>query len=179
MAKIRIARRYAKALFDLADDSNQLDRVWDDLKSLSSITKESAELAHFLQDPLLSTERKTVIFSTMLKDKLDALTLKFVLFLVEKKRIGLLQHCCTAFDDLYYLNRGILKVAIISAMEMGTDQINSIKQKLKEKFQKEIESHVSINPSLLGGFKVIVGDQVLDFTLETQLQRIKKNIISA
>ena len=163
----------------MAEDSDRLDRVSDDLRSLRAIMQESTELAHFLEDPLLSTERKTSIFSALLQDKLEPLTFQFVLFLIEKKRIDLLQHCCTAFDDLYYDYKGILKVAIISSREMGADQIEAINQRLKEKFHKEIESHVSVNPSLLGGFKIVVGDQVLDFSLETQLQRIKQNIISA
>ena len=178
MAETKIARRYAKALFDLADDTHRLDRVWDDLKSLLSLTQESVELDHFLQDPLLSIERKTSIFSTMLRDKIDSLTFQFVLFLVEKKRIGLLEQCCIAFDELYYEFKGILKVAIISAKEMGSDEVESINQKLKANFDKEIESKVRVNPALLGGFRIIVGDQVLDFSLETQLQRIKKNIIN-
>ena len=178
MAKIKTAKRYAKALFEIALDTNTLDRVGDDLGSLISIIEGSVDLAHFLQDPLLSIDRKTAIFSTLLKDSLDPLTFRFILFLIEKKRIGLLQECCAAFDELFYQHKGILKVFIVSAKELNPSQLDSINSKLKAKFQKEIESHVSINSSLLGGFKIIVGDHVLDFSLECQLQKIKQNIIN-
>ena len=179
MAKTKVARRYAKALFDLALEKGRLDSVWDDLGSLHSIIQESVKLSHFLQDPLLPVERKSSIFSILLKDKLDTLSFQFVLFLVEKKRINLLQACCVSFDELYYDYKGILKVSIISAKELSAVQIDAINNNLKANFDKKIESSVVVNPSLLGGFKIIVGDQVLDFSLGTQLQRIKHNIINA
>ena len=179
MAKTKTARRYAKALFNLALDKDRLDRVWDDLESLHALIQESVELGHFLQDPLLSIERKSSIFSLLLKEKLNILSYQFVLFLAEKKRINLLKLCCVAFDELYHEHKGILKVSIISARKLNAGQLEAINDKLKENFQKEIKSSVAINPSLLGGVRIIVGDQVLDFSLETQLQRIKQNIINA
>ena len=179
MAKTKTAKRYAKALFDLALETGRLDRIWGDLTSLSQIIQDSVELVHFLEDPLLSAHRKRSILIELFEDKLDRLTFQFIVFLVDKKRITLLQPCCTAFDDLYYKYKGILRVSIISAKPLSDKHTASIDNKLKEKFQKEIESCVIVDPKLLGGFRIIVGDQVLDFSLQTQLQRIKQNIIRA
>ncbi len=179
MANIKVSRRYAKALFDLTIETGNLDRVWDDLKSLNQIIQDSFELTHFLEDPLLSAERKSSILAILLKDKLDRLTYQFVVFLVEKKRITLLQPCCAAFDDLYYQHNEILRVSIISAKALSDEQTVSINSKLKAKFNKKIESCVIVDPELLGGFRIIIGDRVFDFSLQTQLQKIKQNIISA
>ena len=177
MAEIQTAKRYSKALFDLAAEQDQLDLIREDLANVEKFLKESVDLSRFLQDPLLPQEKKKSIFEMLFKDKIDALTLRFILFLIEKNRSGIISQCCIAFESLYFDFKGILQVKILAAKNLTKDQLASIKTKLKEKLNKEIETDLLLDSKLLGGFKIIIGDQVFDFSLKTQLLKIKQNII--
>ena len=177
MAETKTAKRYSKALFDLAIELDRLDLIKDDLANLGTFLEESTELSRFLVDPLLPLKKKESIFKELFTSKIDPLALRFILFLIEKKRIDLLQKCCGTFETLYLEFKGILRVRVFAAKNLTKDQLASIKTRLKEKLKKEIEIDLLLDSKLLGGFKIVVGDQVYDFSLKAQLQKIKHSII--
>ena len=175
----KVAKRYSSALFNTAEETNQIEAVRDELNSLGALLNETDELKEFFQNPLYSTEQRSQIIKSLFENKLGALTYKFILFLEKKKRLDLIQDICSTFNDLYFEKEGIVKATIVSAIELSNEQIASIKDQLNKKLNKKIETDNHTDPTLLGGFKVIVGDHVLDCSLATQLNRIKHNIINA
>ncbi len=178
MAESNVAKRYAKALFDLAIETNRLDAVCEDMRALRTILAQTPALARFLDDPLMKPERREVILRAIFESDLEALVFRFMLFLEAKHRMAILADTCSAVDALYDEHKGILKVSVISARELAADQVTAIEERLHQLTDKTIETRVTIDPALLGGFKVILGDRVLDFTLQRQLSNIKRKIIS-
>jgi len=179
MADFQIARRYASALFEIACEHDIQEEVWQDLQSLAILIEQSPELADVIVNPLLGIDRKSALLDSLFKGKINTLSYQFILFLEEKRRINLIAACCQAIDELYHDYKGIIRVNIISAIAMEPNQIAEIKKVLQNKFEKDIESQQHVDPSLLGGFKLIIGDKVIDFSLLSQLNRIKKRIINA
>ncbi len=179
MINTRIASRYANALFDLAQSENRLDRIALDLHELSLLVNRSAELSHFLADPLRSNTLRDEIIAKLFKGKLDDLSFNFVLLLEEKHRMGHLLQICHKFDQLVCEYKRVLRINIVTAASFTTQQIISIKDKLKSKYGYDIEVTLINDDELLGGFKIFIGDTVLDFSLLSQLNRIKNNIINA
>ncbi len=179
MATTKSSKRYAKALFDLSVDNGRLDQVSTDVKALRALVLNSKELTHFLEDPLLTVERRSAILQSLFQGKIEPLVYQFILFVEEKNRIAFLADICEKFDELFYDYKGIIRVRIISAVELTSDQTEAISAKLREKFGKEIEPHGIVDPSILGGFRVVIGDQVFDHSLINQLNRVKQNIIAA
>ncbi len=170
------AKRYAKALFDLAIEDGDLYEIWKDLDSLDKLLDQSNDLVKVLASPSLDSDRNALLIA-LFKDQTTKLTFEFVQFLEEKSRINILQECCRAFDDLYYDHQGIVKVKIISAVPLDSSQLDATERALKAKLGKEIESDISIDPLLLGGFKLVIKDKVIDYSLRSNLNRIKHNIV--
>lgn len=179
MSATKIAKRYAQGLFDLALEQDRLGPVRSDLQVLFRLIDESAEFARFLQDPLVTPERCAGILRELFADKVEPLVYKNILFLVHKRRISYLQGICTAFDDLYNAHKRILPILIIAAKPITDSHKADIATRLHAKFDHTIQSSVRIDASLLGGLKIIIGDQVFDHSLETQLNRFRKNVIGA
>ncbi len=176
MATSAPAKRYAKAVFDLALEQGVLRDVWEDLDSLDKLLHVSHDLVEVLTSPSLEVDRNELL-TGLLEDQIADLTLNFILFLEEKARIDIIEEICHAFDDLYYDHQRIVKVTIVSAVGLDDGQLSKIEFALKAELRKEIESTVLIDPLLLGGFKLIIRDKVIDYSLLSHLNRIKHNIV--
>lgn len=177
MSSNKTAKRYAKALFDLARKSNQLDPVHADLQGLCQLVSESEELRHFWQNPILSEEQRASVLDALLKERLHVLSYRYLLFLNRKKRWDHFDAICSAFDTLYNRFREIQHIKIIAAAPISEAQQNAICEKLRERLHKEIKATVEVDFRLIGGFKIRIGDAVHDFTIASKLEQFKQKIM--
>jgi F-type H+-transporting ATPase subunit delta len=173
------ARRYAQALFDLALEKGKLEVVKADLEALERLQAGSPELAAILASPVLLTSARLGVLDALLKGRADELTLRFLRFLESKRRLGQIAPISQIFHELWLVHSGILEVEVVSAIALEADQLIGLKARLAQRFHKQIEARVSIDPGLVGGFLVKVGDEVLDFSVRSQLQRFEQHILSA
>jgi F-type H+-transporting ATPase subunit delta len=179
MANRQAAKRYAKALFDLAMETGQINDVAADMEAIGALTADSPEFANLVNDPVLELDRRTTMLRALLDGRANTITLQFLLLLCEKSRIGELAAICEQFRDLNDAHEGIMRVVINSATDLSADQIGNIEQRLQARFNKTVKSQVTVDSELVGGFEVIAGDQVFDYSLKTQLATLKRNIINA
>ena len=175
----KAAKRYAKALFDFSIEQNKLDVIRSDLTELKGLLGESDEFAAFVADPLISLEQRRSVLEKLLSGRADPQTLNFLYFLDEKGRLDLLDAICSIFDLFYLHHQGILKVTIITASALSSEQISQIKLRLQARLGKEIEAKVELDTNLLGGFKVRVGDTIYDYSIATQLDVLRQQLINA
>lgn len=173
------SRRYAKALFQLARDRDQLEPVGADLGVLADWLEQSGEFRRFVENPLIPPEKRAAVLQELVGDRAHELTSRFLAFLSAKERLPLLAGICETFRDRYNELQGILRVTIDSATPLTDDQVAQINQRLHVRFGKEIESRVRIDPALLGGFKIRVGDVIHDYSIACQLQALKEELINA
>ena len=175
----KAAKRYTKALFDFSIEQNKLDVIRSDLTELKCLLGEADEFAAFVADPLISPEQRRSVLEKLLGGRADPRTLNFLYFLDEKGRLDLLDEICSIFDHFYLDHQGILKVEMITASALNSEQISQIKLRLQARFGKEIEAEVELDPNLLGGFKVRVGDTIYDYSIATQLDVLRQQLINA
>ncbi len=173
------AKRYAKALFDLAGEQDHLEAIRTDVGDLTRLLEESPDFARFVSDPTIPADKRSEVLEALLKDRADPLTARFLAFLDSRDRLDQLPGICEVFTALYNEIKGILRVEITSAVPMTAEQVEQVKQRLHVKFGKQIESTESVDPTLLGGFKVRVGDTIHDYSIATQLQTLKQKLINA
>ena len=172
------ANRYAKALFGLTRDEGQLDTVRSDLVSLRDLLERSAEFRDFVESPLIPPEQRRDLLRQILGDSAHPQTHQFLLFLDEKGRLELLRDICDLFEALYdELNR-IVKVEIISASSLSEAQVDAIEARLQARLDKQIQSTVALDPTLLGGFKIRIGDTILDYSIATQLNTLRHRLLT-
>ena len=179
MASTKAAKSYAKAIFALAGETDKLDRVCGDLRALAQLREQSSELKDFFSNPLITAERRSEIIKKLFSEKLDPLTVQFLLFLESKRRLAHLADICEEVEASYYEFKGILRVQMTAAKAPESDQVEQILQRLRDRFSKEIELAVEIEPELLGGFQLQVGDTVYDSSIRTKLLTFQQKLINA
>ena len=178
-ARHKIAVRYALALAGCAQEKKSFDFVYNDLSIIWQGIEDSPEFASFLQDSEIPFPKFKTVLEALFKNKLNPLTWQFLDFLKRQDRLNILKEICIEFEKLYQTDKEILKVKIISAQTFKIDQLNSIADRLKSRFKKDIEYDVEINPELIGGFKVQVEDSIYDFSIQNQLDKFKQCVLNS
>ena len=179
MERTRTALRYAKALFALAAEQDRLDAVAGDLADLRRLLDEAPEFRQLVEHPVLPPGRRAEMLRALLADRADPLTLRFLLFLVEKGRLGLFEAAAGRFEERYHAHRGIVKAHVESAAPLSAEQDEALRDRLGRRYGREVRTDHSVRPDLLGGFRVRIGDTLHDWTIRTQLDLLRKQWINA
>lgn len=168
-----VAKRYSNAIFQLALHHNKVERVERDLSLISALFERTPALQDLLMQPMIPFERKRQIVMRHLAPKLDELTTRFLLLIIERKRLHALPHMVRIYKDLADEWRGVLHVEVTSAVELAGRELEMIHERLSRMWRKTIVLHTRIDPRILGGLVIKAGDQRLDLSLRYHLIRIR------
>jgi len=170
-----IARPYAEAAFEPARPANALPAWLSMLRYVSAVAGDPG-MARSLDNPALTPGDKESLLLSVCGDKLDAISRRFVKVLVEADRIAVLPQIATLFDDLKNGAEGIATARIDSAFPLTDAQVHELKEALEKRFGKKIEATVNIDPELVGGARITVGDTVIDASVQAQLQSMANQL---
>ncbi|EJP6473461.1 F0F1 ATP synthase subunit delta [Clostridium sp. FAM 1755] len=170
-------KRYALALYKVAEEKNKVNEYLKDLKEVVNIIKNSDDIYKILKHPEISTSRKKEIFTEIFKDKIDDGILSFLLILIEKDRILYLEEKLKQMEKIYLEKNNMVLANVKTVIPLLEDERAELIKKLGNKYNKEIILEEEIDKSILGGVYVRVGDDVLDGTLSTRLKDIKKMML--
>lgn len=179
MSQSIVAKRYARAFFDLALERSQLDTVAADLQGIAALLDQQEDFAGFIHNPVIPTEQRQHILREIFQGKIQEGTLEFLQFLGQKSRLDLLAEVCGAFEVLLQDHHNQLQVTVTSAVALTSAQGQAIKEKLAKRHGKTIELTVKENPALIGGFQIRIGDQVTDTSISTKLETFRRNVLNA
>ena len=173
--EITVARPYAEAVFALASEKNALVQ-WADMLKLASDVAADAKMRAALDNPKLPAVAKESLFLSICGDGLNADGKSFIRVLLEAGRVGLLPDIRMLFDARKDDADGVARARIISAFPVDDAQLASLKAALEKRFGKRIEAVVSVDPELIGGAKVFVGDTVIDGSVQGELQSMANQL---
>ncbi|WP_373740784.1 F0F1 ATP synthase subunit delta [Neisseria sp.] len=162
-----IARPYAKALFGLAKEKNQIESWLGGLKALASVVQQE-KVVTFIEQPERGAAEKAALLSDLVGLTEGGLK-NFVLVLSEQKRLSILPAVYAQFQDLSLALSNTKPAVIYSAYELTQNQIAELVAVLKQRFGADLEVETAIDSALIGGVKVEVGDQVLDLSVRNKL----------
>ena len=166
--------RYAEALIDLADGAKSLNRVEKDLIAMADVMAANADLRSVMASPVYATDDKVSAFDAIAKSlKLSALTQKFIGTVVANRRAQDLPAIIAAFNARVALRRGTQVAKVTSASKLTQAQITQLKSKLKAVTGQVVDIQTSIDPDLLGGFKVKLGSRLYDASIKTKLEDLR------
>ncbi len=169
-----VGRRYAHALFDLAEDNQALDVVREDLRALKQAYRESADLRRLLVSPTFSSEDKGRGLNAIAEQAgFNGLTRKFIGLLAANRRASALMAVIDAFERLYDRRRGVVAATVTTAVALDDAQLQGVKAALRQALGKDPELSVAVDPTILGGLKVRVGSRLFDASLKTKLDQLK------
>jgi F-type H+-transporting ATPase subunit delta len=173
--KSRVAGRYAKSIMDLAIERNELETVYADMLFLKQAFGKSSELVTVLKSPIVPGDKKIAVLVALGKGKISEMTLAFNNLLVKKGREAQLPEMADAFIDAYKKHKQIHIVKLTSATELSEDAKNAIVAKVKREGNLEhIELVTKVDPALIGGFILEVGDSMVDTSVASRLNDVKK-----
>jgi F-type H+-transporting ATPase subunit delta len=173
--QITIARPYAEAAFSLAREQNALPR-WAQMLSLVSNVASDPAVRVALDNPKLDNAAKESLLFSLCGDGLSAEGKSFIHVLLESDRIAVLQHIRGLFDTLKDGADGVARAQIVSAFPLEDSQLSALKASLEKRFGKKIEATVSVDPQLIGGARVTVGDTVIDASVRGELQAMSSQL---
>ncbi|EKQ68842.1 ATP synthase, F1 delta subunit [Leptolyngbyaceae cyanobacterium JSC-12] len=168
-----ILERYAQALLSVAQDNNIVDQVVQDVNTILGLLKESQDLRDFLAKPIFKAEDKKAVLARVLGDTVHPYTRNFLLVLVDRRRIVLLEGICKEFQALIRkLNQTVL-AEVTSVTELTEDQKRALQEKvIALTGARNVELETKLDPDLIGGVIIKIGSQVIDASLRGQLRRI-------
>jgi len=167
-----LARRYVLPLFEVARDKNLLDTIAADLKLLGETLQSSAELRTFVDSPTIARSLKREVLSTLFKDA-SPFTLNFMRVAIDKKRSEIFILASKFFDELVSQHRGETHGIVQSAQPLDDASFAAIEKAVSSKFGTRVMLTKTVDPGLLGGVRIKVGNQVIDASIKGRLEKLK------
>lgn len=172
MAEIStIARPYAVAAYKLGREQKALGK-WSEMLGFAAAVANDAQIKAYIQDPKVVSSDLQTTFLKVCGDQLNENGQNLVKVLVEYGRLSILPEISSAFEALKAQDEGTLDAEIIAAAKPSAAEVKDLVKRLEAKFGKKIEASVSVDPELIGGIKIIVGDTVIDASVKGQLQNL-------
>ncbi|MFM7311406.1 MAG: ATP synthase F1 subunit delta [Flavobacteriales bacterium] len=173
MTGVRIATRYAKSLLDLAVERGQLEAVEADMRHMHEAFVSSRELRIMLESPVVKADKKLDILERIFKSQVSELTMAFVALLTRKRREALVDDVVASFLQQLRQHKGIESAEVTSAVALDDKSRKAIHEAAEKLAGKQVELIEKVNPDVLGGFVLKVGDKQIDSSVTQRLQSIR------
>lgn len=174
MSEFKVATRYAKSLIDLAEEQNLLEEIKADMALFVQTLRVNSTLNAVLRNPIVSPSKKTVILDAIFSGKVQPATIGFFKIMVSKMRSEILFETAKEFVEQYNLKKHIVKAAIISAMPLSESNRKEVNEVVKSATGEEVILQEKVDPKLIGGFILTVGDRQFDTSISSTLSKLKK-----
>ena len=174
------ANRYSLALYELANESNNLVQCEENSLAFLNLIYDNKDFNNFIKDPTISKNTLMNIINRISENsKLDILFKNFLGFLITKRRFFFVENILNKFNEICSEKRGELKAKIKSPKELSQIEIDSITEELSKNFKSKIKLTYKYDQSLIGGLIVQVGSTMIDTSIKNKLQLIENRMIEA
>ena len=174
-----VARRYAQALYDQAVAEANETAVREDLAAIREMIRTMPEFAAFLDNPTIAPDAADRTTAALFSDRIHPATMRFIRFLTARGRLSQLRAVCDAYEQSICEQLGILKAKITAAHDLSDAQLAAMKQRLSDRYRKQVEASVEVDSALIGGFKIQVGDHIQDFSIASRLKQFEQRVLGA
>ena len=166
-----LARPYAKALFSAAVESNTIDEMALELKTMamSSMTE---EVINTIENPVLSRQEVVNILLKLFEESVSNTSKKLIEVLAENKRLNLLETIYETYQELLEAHKEQKSVEVFVAVEPGEEAKDNIEQKLKLTYGKDANIFFSKDPTMMGGLSIKIGDETLDLSIKGKVKKL-------
>ncbi|MBA2429838.1 MAG: ATP synthase F1 subunit delta [Thermoleophilaceae bacterium] len=173
-----IADVYARSLFEVAQEQDALDEVHEQLGQFADELSESHDLQVFFFSPYFSAQEKKDGIEKVLEDA-DENLVRFLELLAERHRLPALFRIRRVFDGMWAEEQNLLTVTVTSAVELDDDTTKSIGDRIEEETGRTVELSSRVDPDVLGGLVIQVGNMILDRSVRSRLERLRREVARA
>ena len=172
------SERYSRALFEVSRDSDDLDKVENDIKNFKLIYDKNSELRNFIKDPSqIIKEQNKLVNLISDKLKLSKNVQKFLLLLIEKRRIFFVNKIIESFLRLCSQKRGEIKASLISSKELSQTELNDISTDLSKSMGSTLKFDYKVDKELIGGLKLQLGSIMIDTSIRNKLKNYEQAML--
>jgi F-type H+-transporting ATPase subunit delta len=173
-----VAEVYARALFEVAVEHDKLDEIHEQLGQFADALNDSRDLATFFFSPYFSTDEKKDALGRAI-DGADPAFMNFLQALVERHRMPVIFRIRARFEELYEEERKLLPVHVTSAVALDEKTVKGIGKRIGEQIGRTVELSSNVDPEILGGIVLRVGNFVLDASIRHRLEQLRKQVAQA
>lgn len=175
----RVTRRYARAFYDYASETQSLGPVLADARVLMQAVGQSRELAGFLGDAVMPRSDRLRVLTAVFGGRVHPVLWRMILFLEEKRRLAWLGDICRAMIELWKDAQGIVRMSLYSAFDMTPDEMAAAQNGFQVKLAQPVELTTVRRPELLAGVQVLVNDRFYDYSAAGALKTFRKRALAA
>ena len=173
-----IAAVYARSLFEVASEQDKLDIVREQIGAFADALDDTRELQVFFFSPYFSTQEKEDGLERAVSDA-DPVVLNFLKLLIEKHRMPVIFRVRATYDRLWEEENKLLPVEITSAVELDESIVRQLGDRIAEQTGRKVELSSRVEPEILGGIVVQVGNSVLDASIRNRLEQLRRQVVKA
>ena len=174
------SKSYALALYELAKENSELNKVEDGINGIKQLLNESSDFEEMILNPTVTKEEKSKVIIKIVDQYNFCQSLKkFLGFLAFKNRLFFLRQIIDSFLNLVSRGKGELKAKLLSSKELSKEELEKIQNELSKDFKSTIRIDYKHDPNLIGGLIIQVGSVMVDASIKTKLKELQKNMIEA
>jgi F-type H+-transporting ATPase subunit delta len=179
MSDVTIASRYARALFEIAKDKQALEAFGNDLQLVNESIRESKEFASFLQHPGIDAAVKKRLMDEVFASKISEDVLSLLKLLIDRRREGILPMLADRFLTLSNKERNIVDATVYTSVPLEAADLNAISEKFGQAIGKSIRLNNSVDPWVIAGLIIRIGDRLYDGSVGGKLARFKQTLVQS
>ena len=172
------SERYSRALFEVANETNELDKIENDVRNFQSLFNSSSEIKNFIQNPTQSKNTQNNVINLLSENLGFSKNLKnFFLLLIEKRRIFFVKKISESFLRLCSKKRGEIKASLISSKELSLNELDEISKDLSKSMRSIIKLDYKVDKDLIGGLKLQLGSFMIDTSIKNKLKKYEQAML--
>jgi F-type H+-transporting ATPase subunit delta len=171
-----VIKRYATALFDIATEENKMQQYELEVQTIVKALGDEPDFTGILQNQKITLDEKLKVIEKVFASQVSASIVGLMALVVKKGRQQFLIQILQTFLELVKKQKGILKASVTSAVELKAEQIEKIKSQLENGTKSQVEMETVVDPSIIAGLVIRVGDKVVDASVQGKMQALKKQL---
>lgn len=179
MDQSAITVRYAKAFFSTAKEKNLIGKLKADVQLVMGVCNTSQDFILLLENPIVKSSKKATLLKNIFEDKIEEISLNFLLLIVQNKREVYIPGICRNFLDLTRKDQNIKSAVLTTATEISVSAQNSVKKLLEKEMNASVELTSKVNAEIIGGLIVRLDDKQYDASIATQLRKVKQTLLES
>ena len=177
MKLLVLARRYARALFELAQENNTLESIHSELHAFKKLLDETPELQHFFLSPEIGRQGKIEFIDSKLQDQFSTLFINFLFVLIRKGRQGIFPEIVSEFDRLYDKYHNRIRASAVTVRPLKQEELEQLRAQLVKQYKATFDIENFVDPEILGGLILKIDGRVIDASLRNQLEKLRENLL--
>ncbi len=173
-----IAEVYTRSLFEVAKEHDKLDEIRDELNEFADALNDSRDLRVFLFSPYFSTQEKKDGLEKAVQD-VDETFMNFLQLLLERHRMPVIFRIRSRYEDMWKEENKLLAVEVTTAIELDEDIVSGIGDRIGEETGRKVELSSKVDPDIIGGIVLRVGNQIMDASIRNRLNQLRKQVARA